>query len=438
MDFSAERAGLQSKIRNTTVKQQFDNSPTANSAKTLPVRKNDPIFEEMQSKYTNPEIKRGNPVTEIPKGSTLKKEQAKQTWYVSFHAYDPLSKTMKRKRMTGDINREKDPDQKEERAQILCESVRQLLEGGWNPFDEAGNQKLVKDTLNIAMSEAVKEFVEHHRTKGSRLKTVQSYESKLKYISAYFGDRKVSDIEESEIFRFMHETANTNTWSPKTFNNAKGIYYGLFEFLKLEKYVKENPFSSIQTKFVPKTERHRVFTDEDFKVIMEAVDRDRMLALFVRSIYYTCIRPQELMNLKRKHFDFDKNQIYVPAHISKNKKDGYVHITGDYRKLLEQFTDIDGEYHLFCNDGVLYGEVPYHPNRPYKRFVTILTKLGLDKKGYTMYSFKHFSNVKKFLAGWTVAEIMKANRHASIEETENYLKDLLDFVDTTKKAIPSI
>jgi len=435
---SAERKGFKSHHIINTDKQLITKTKETNSAKTLPISEIDSIFDNMQGKYTNPEIKRGKPASEIPKGSTKKREQAKQTWYISFQAYDPVSKSMKRKRITDNLNRIKDADEKEEHAQLLCQIVKENLEAGWNPFDEIGNENLRKSAINISMEDAVIAFVESHKTKGSRKKTVQSYESKLKYISQYFGKKKVNDIQDNEIIKFMHETANTNNWSPKTFNNAKAIYYGLYEYLKLEKYIAINHFSAISTKTVPKTERHKVFTDEDFKIIMEAVDRDKLLALFTRSIYYTCIRPGELLQLKRKHFDFTKDQIHVPAYISKNKKDGYVHITPEYKKLLMPFKDIDEEYHLFCNDECLYGTTPIYPTRPYKRFIRILEKLKMDKKGYTIYSFKHFSNVKKFLAGWSVAEIMKANRHASIEETENYLKDLMDFVDITTKPIPTI
>jgi len=436
--FFAEREGFATSSKNYTVNQDVGVNKTTISDKTLPLLKNDSIFENMEFKYTNPEIKRGGEVKEVPKGSTKKKEQSKKVWYISFQAFNPATNSMERKRISGDINRIKDPNDKEEAAQLLCETYRELLEGGWNPFDEVGNEKLRKGVINISMIEAVDAFLEHHKTKGSRKKTIQSYASKLAFISNYFNEKKVCDIQDNEIIKFMNEVSNSNKWAPKTFNNAKGIYYGLYEFLKLEKYVSENHFALIKTKFVPKTETHKVFTDEDFKLIMEAINKDKMLALFTRSVYYTCIRPGELMQLKRKHFDLDRNQIFVPSYISKNKKDGFVHITEDYKALLEQFRDIDDEYHLFCNDEHLYGTIPYHPNRPYKRLMAILKKLGLDKKGYTLYSFKHFSNVKKFLSGWTVAEIMKANRHASIEETENYLKDLLEFVDITKKPIPTI
>jgi len=85
---------------------------------------------------------------------------------------------MTRSRVTRDINRIKYPDEKEEAAQLLCDIYKELLEGGWNPFDETRNEKLRKSTINILVQTVVKLFLQHHKTKGSRLKTIQSYDSR--------------------------------------------------------------------------------------------------------------------------------------------------------------------------------------------------------------------------------------------------------------------
>ena len=172
---------------------------------------------------------------------------------------------------------------------------------------------------------------------------------------------------------------------------------------------------------------------------MHEVEKDVMLSLFVKSIYYTCIRPKELTQLQVHNIDFDKRIITIPAHISKNKKDGIVHIDDFYNELLkEYYFNAPPHAFLFCNDTILWGDVSYQANRPYKRFVKILDNLNLSNKGYTLYSVKHYSNVQKYLCGFTVEEIMLCNRHHSLSETENYLRDLVEFVDVRKKLIPSI
>lgn len=48
-----------------------------------------------------------------------------------------------------------------------------------------------------------------------------------------------------------------------------------------------------------------------------------------------------------------------------------------------------------------------------------------DREELHAVFFKHLSNVRKFRAGWTLAEICSANRHGSLSETETYLKELL-------------
>jgi hypothetical protein len=47
--------------------------------------------------------------------------------------FDPVSGKMKRSRLTQDLNRIKDPVEKEFYAQSHCTSYRELLEGGWSP-----------------------------------------------------------------------------------------------------------------------------------------------------------------------------------------------------------------------------------------------------------------------------------------------------------------
>ncbi|WP_180269055.1 tyrosine-type recombinase/integrase [Sphingobacterium sp. 1.A.5] len=370
--------------------------------------------------YTIPKINFG-------KNCRTKAEQAKTKWVIEFTIGD------QRKRVSNGLNRLLNYDKKLSEFNKLRDSIENELKEGTYNLPKA------KPVIIPTVKTAVKEFIQWHKNKGSRLKTVQSYESKLKYISDELGNTNINSIYHKDINDLMMSLQNDLKWSNKTYNNAKGIYSGLFAFAIDSRYIDTNPVSRIKSKYVSKSERNKAFSKDDFNKIMTEVDKDVMLSMFVRSIYYTCIRPRELCSLQVKHINWNKRTIYIPADISKNKKDGYVHIDDNFYKLLKQYYfNAPADSYLFCNDVVLWGTLSYHPNRPYKRFIRIIDKLGLSKKGYTLYSVKHYSNVQKFLNGWTVAEIMKANRHASIEETENYLRDLLEYVDITKKVVPAL
>lgn len=137
---------------------------------------------------------------------------------------------MKRCRFTDNLNRIKNPKEKELEAQRLWKVYNNLLEGGWSPYDEISNEKLRKDTISIGVDEATEAFLQHHIDKGSRTKTIQSYASKLKLISDYFSNRKVNEIQDNDVLKFLLTVEKKNAWSPKTYNNAKR---NLFRFVSI-------------------------------------------------------------------------------------------------------------------------------------------------------------------------------------------------------------
>lgn len=166
-------------------------------------------------------------------------------------------------------------------------------------------------------------------------------------------------------------------------------------------------------------------------------ENDHYCLFFVKMIYYSCIRPKELRHLQLKHINLEQNVITVPASIAKNKKSLPVSIDASLRKELKELKLLHILSYLLGSTETIIGEKMIGENMPYNRFQKCLKATNLDEKNYTLYSFKHFSNVKKFKAGWTLAEICSANRRGSLAETETYLKDLLKFVKTDK-VIPKI
>lgn len=371
----------------------------------------------MTVNYTIPTILQG-------KIRKSKQAQANERWFVEFYY------NHKRIRKSEGLNRIKDYDEKLRAfSELRIKYERELIAGTYSSLKPS---RLVIPTI----SKVIDEFLKYQQDKGRRLKTIQSYSSKLKYLNNAFGEHLVSDIFPYNIDSLLVDLGRN--WSPKTYNNAKAIFYNLFEFCVFNRLIESNPVKGLKSKYVPKTDKHRIFSNNDFTCIMQEIKKDRMLDLFVKSIYYTCIRPRELMQLQIKHFDFKRHIIFIPASISKNKKDGWVNICSNYKQELTSFIGINPDFFLFSNDDEIYGDIPYSVNRPYKRFVKILKSLGLNGKGYTLYSFKHYSNVKKYLSGWSLAEIMKANRHSSLEQTEKYLKDLTDFVDISDKTVPKL
>ncbi|RZK27230.1 MAG: hypothetical protein EOO43_00300 [Flavobacterium sp.] len=429
------------KTPNVSDNQRFSRLSDTYSARSQPQLLSLDYMATPELPYTVPRLVKGKRVTTVPKGSTWAKEEAKQSWYVEFFFHNAEMGKMERFRPTKNLNRLKDPKEKLFQFSKLCEAYKIALEGGWSPIDEKANDRLKRQVSSLTLEAAKKLFEEYHIAKGTRKKSRQSYLSKVNQLIGYYGeDKKVSEISDYEITEFLNFMEKKYMWAGVTYNSSRIILNNYFRYLKVNKYISENPVTDIETRTKIATESHQIFSEKDFKTIMAWLkEHDHYCLFFVKMIYYTCIRPKELRYLQLKHINLEQNVITVPASISKNKKSLPISIDESLSRELKalkipSFADSD---YLLGSTHTIIGEKRIGENTPYNRFQKCLKATKLDEKNYTLYSFKHFSNVKKFKAGWTLAEICSANRHGSLVETETYLKDLLKFVKNNK-IVPKI
>lgn len=411
------------------------------------------------NKYTFPRLVKGKKPIKIPSGSTLEKEWAKNIWYVNY------SFNGKQFRIKGDINRIKDHKEKAYQAEVLLQSIKDDLKNGFNPSKpEAYLAHITQE--NITLSDAVKIYLDELKTY-ARPKTVGSYGSKLRYLIEDFPNRQVKSFTPNDIEKYIHGKIHSSKpaklfiynksvelnkaipWTPYTVKAAKGIFRAFFQWcIKNKYYTGDNPASKMEAKKirseVEAKPRHIPFTKEDIGKLMNYLDeQDKQVAFFCRVIYSTCLRPAEISKLRIKDIDFQKNQIIVPLAATKNTKRITVDRIDIEPNLLKEFEKLTVEsypkdYFLTSPSDTLIGPKSIGSNNAYKRFAKALKALELQGKGYTLYSFKHFSNVQRFHSGWTLAEIMTANRHSSISMTEKYLRHINRDTDISKKEVPSI
>jgi len=414
-------------------------------------------FEE--NTYTMPTIYKGKKPVNIPKGSSLEKEWAKNIWYINY------SFNGKQIRVKGDLNRIKCHIEKAKNAEILRRSISIDLENGYNPLKKKEYlEKLLQNeiTVNQAVEKYLIDLAEY-----ARPKTVQSYRSKLHYLTEDF-DKKtirsftakdiqdyiVRKIKNSEKARVLlngkyHQTNKTIAWSPNTVRSAKGIFRAFFQWcINKNYYTEENPVSKIESKRirseVKTPPRNIPFTMEDNTKIMTYLDtNDRITAFFCRFIYYTCMRPGEISKLKISDIDIVNKRILIPLNVTKNTKSTDVEEVVIEDNLLNELKSLKldhypSNYFLISNNETIVGAKPLGKNIPYHRMKKALKNLGLENKGYNTYSFKHFSNIQRYNNGWKLPEIMKANRHSSIAMTEKYLKGINRDTDISNKTVPKI
>jgi integrase len=333
----------------------------------------------------------------------------------------------------------------------MIEALNLRFSKGYNPEKK---EEYIKSHIRteLTIDEVVNEYLVGIR-KYARLKTVQSYQSKLRYFVEQFQGKTINSFSPTDIQNYIQDRINGNVpyrifrdgktlelkkdirWTKNTVKAAKGVFRAFFNWCIFNGYYKNiNPMNLISNNTISSDNepllRNKAFTKADNLAIMNYLDQhDPAVAFFCRVLYLTCLRPAELIKLKVRDFNLETRHITVPFGISKNRKSKTferIYMFDDLIKLLNDHNMSSFDPNCFiCTDSLeIFGNIPFGRDTPYKRFKKALKALNLIHKGYVLYSFKHFSNVCRVDNGWPLAKIMIGNRHASIAMTENYLKDL--------------
>ncbi len=239
---------------------------------------------------------------------------------------------------------------------------------------------------------------------------------------------KFVSVNSSLLNDFFEWLVETNGVANKTHNNYHINLSSVYNYYK-KKYPKIIPVNiceEVSRLQVEKGGKHKPFTDAQLSLIhAEIIDRnDMQLFLFVNFIYYTFVRPtEELRFLKIEHINL--TTIFIPAEISKNKRGEHVIIPPGLEKLIVKFKlrQYPPDFYIFTASGIP-GAKMAGVNFFYKRHRAILESVNLFGLGYDIYGYKHSGNCKLFLAGADIKQIQRQNRHKTLEQTDNYLKDL--------------
>jgi integrase len=212
----------------------------------------------------------------------------------------------------------------------------------------------------------------------------------------------------------------------KTRNNYFSYLRSIFTVLEHREYIDKNPFIGISDLPVTPGGTHKPFSDQQIKILKkELPKRDPELWSFVQFIFYCFLRPAEIAKLQIGFIEWTNDTIFIPGKISKNRKDGRVHIPAALKKILKGMKlQTCPENHFIFSKIHSPGENPILDNEMTKRHREILNALDFSPE-HTLYSWKHTGNVRLYhVSNKDVILIMKQNRHHSLDMTYNYLRSL--------------
>jgi integrase len=359
--------------------------------------------------------------------------KAANRWYVEYWYRTPellheeIKKDWVRFRVFEEINRVKT----DEYANLLLLWVERGLRNGYNPFDKFKRAFQIKQkenepdaapaqwSLNIALDQ----FILYCTDKGLRPKTIQTYASPINSVKAYFLKdnaiyQPVTLFTKQAFKDYFKDCRKSQGWENGTANNYLTNLNVFFNWLVKEDRLEKNPLKGIEYLPVNIT-KHKYYdnaTAERLKVALKEGNPE--LYQFCEFIYYTATRPQsEARLLQVKHILFERNLLFVPASISKNKIDDYIPMS---ENLVTMLQDRVGQP---ANNFIFGGAKPHSKNLFTQQYKPFKKKLGLGEE-FSLYGWKHTRAIDLANAGANPYDIMRLFRHQSLEITMSYLRDL--------------
>jgi len=366
----------------------------------------------------------------VPK--VVKYDDLSKSWYVYFR-YNGEKFTYKK-----GINYIKDYKTRLSEANALATALHDRLKRDWNP----SIPELESFDPNMKIGEAL-EFAMTKKRETLAKRTASDYTSSLAFFlnatkKLHMEHLLINDVKRVHVRTIFDQIKKDKKWSNKSYNKNLGYIKAIFSELIQWDKIENNPAHKIKSLKVEKTEANIVATDEESKLIKEhLLTYFPQFYYYVVSIFHTGIRPEELLHIKIEMINLGKNEIRIPAEITKTDSDRIVPINPHMKSYL---TFMITEY--VPKDYYLFGSIRQYSNRGLKVHedfrpgtrklnrdcATKLwrkliknkeTGLGID---VNMYSMKHLGANKKIIAGIELDTLRELYGHTSKMMTMRYAK----------------
>ena len=324
-------------------------------------------------------------------------------WYVFWR--DSKGRLFKKR---AGINRIKSiPERREFGRQLVAQMNRVLKEG--SEFIDPPAVIILRDIVDS------KKPVLRHRS-------WQSYHYAVTAFEKWLPDKTLRMYEINRVMaREFLDSLIRKGQKGKSINGMRGFLTALFNYYGERNEGFVNPF-----KGTPKQSqdvgRNHAFTDHQRAELWDSMAPE--LRLFTRFIYFTYIRPLELLRLRIGDVRMDMGQIVIQGYQSKNKRQQSVVIPDSFMEelLKMKYETLPPGWYLFGR-GLKPGPVSLGRNSVSKLHSKLLRSLKYNHD-LTLYSWKHTGVIAAYRAGIDIYSIMRQLRHHSLDMTQIYLKSL--------------
>ena len=342
-----------------------------------------------------------------------------KSWYVDFTSHDPATGTMRRKKyMLDSIGKVSD---RRKRAQELIESLMSLLRSGWSPWVN------VEDNRGYTLLEEALHKYEKWLEKQPKLKTRQSYSSKLNVLREYINGRVIPpkyvyQYNTCFVSDFLDWLYMDREVSGRTRNNYRLWCSSLASFFMEREYISANPV--LKTKPVSEDAKKRqALTPQMLHALRTHLlgEGNKIFLLACMMEYYTMIRPTELVHIRISDISLKEQSVFVSAEFSKNKRDGKVGLNSEIIKLM-----LDLDLFKLPGDYFIFGDKMRHSKKVgsseiFRREWKKVRKALRWGDEYQFYSLKD-SGIRDLANAKGIVIARDQARHTDISTTNKYLQ----------------
>ena len=244
---------------------------------------------------------------------------------------------------------------------------------------------------------------------GSVTSTPVPYESRIKYWDDFFGDRKIINITKSDIVTGLRKLPNR--LSNASINKFRGAVSAVLSYACKEYDLPGNPVQNIPS-LIENNARTRFLSDDERTRLFEACKASKWdkLYLLVLIAITTGARKGELLNLKFKDIDFDRQIAYV--HNTKNGEPKVMPLTRAAIAELNRFKEQEPE--LIFNSEL-------KPNKPFefrKQWVKAIEKANIED--FRFHDLRHSCASYLAMNGASLLEIADVLGHKQMQMTKRY------------------
>lgn len=352
-------------------------------------------------------------------------------WYVHFR-YDG-----KQFRYKEDYNKIVDPKEKEMYFEEFAKSLLKQLRDGWNPLIKESMPAKTKLTLTESLKFALEKKKPNISTK-----TYSGYNGSVKFLETAINaiglsNLNIVDVKRMHVKLIMEKGKELNSWSNKAHNKHLNHFKAVLSELLQFDIIEVSPAYKVNNLKVSAPDANRPASKEDMKRIRTELETNhRNFYIFCITIFFTGIRPEEILKIKLSMINLKDSEIMLPPEITKTNKKRVVPISPFLLVYYESlhFDNLPKDYYLFgsfreSGKGNLgkfedFIPAPTHINRDTatRRWETIVKKkLLIDAN---LYSMKKAGANALILAGVSINAIKDLFGHSSEVTTQIYITNL--------------